>query len=47
MSVALRVPSMSREVLLVDRAARLVFRFPDLPDPAAIAAMMRQLATIV
>jgi protein SCO1/2 len=34
-------------VLLVDRAARLVFRFPDLPDPAAIAAMMRQLATIV
>jgi protein SCO1/2 len=34
-------------VLLVDRAARLVFRFPDLPDPVSVAAMMRQLARVV
>jgi protein SCO1/2 len=30
-------------VLLIDRNARLVFRFPDLPDPASVAAMMQQL----
>jgi protein SCO1/2 len=33
-------------VLLVDRGAHLVFRFPDLPDPGSVAAMMRQLARV-
>jgi protein SCO1/2 len=29
-------------VLLVDRDARLVYRFPELPDPVAVAGVMRQ-----
>jgi len=31
-------------VLLVDRGGRLMYRFADLPDPVAVAAMMRRLA---
>jgi protein SCO1/2 len=31
-------------VLLIDQSAQLVFRFADLPDPALVANLMRQLA---
>jgi protein SCO1/2 len=31
----------TESVLLVDRAARLVYRFPDLPDPVEVASVMQ------
>jgi protein SCO1/2 len=33
-------------VLLVDRQARLVYRFPDLPDPLAVVDLMQQVAAL-